>query len=403
MKLRNPIWLGTAALVLAASVCLAQEPLVTNYFYDTDLREALRDISAQTGVNIIPDDTVQGIVTLEVFDMPMEECLKRMLGPLGYSFRKLDGYYVVGAPHPQNPSFPLLTETTLYSPNYIKAEDVARLLSDYYAPYVKINPQTNTVAITTSPAMTTNILEDLSRIDVAPVQVMIEAIVTEISEDAARSLGLDWTLQGTAEAGSDNFGVSTKNASLADTSIFMYLERLDETIGKYDATFVASLRALEDDGEVDIRANPRLATVNGRPASIFIGREEYYSIVTGPISYPYTKLELIQVGITLNVTPFVAEDGQITVEIKPEVSDVTGKGATDLPVVSKRSVDTKIRVKDGETITVGGLRLKSERVRSTGIPFLCRIPILGYLFKREVRSTEESEVVVFITPKIMEG
>jgi type II secretory pathway component GspD/PulD (secretin) len=402
MEPRNPVLIGTLGLILAVSVCLAQEPLVTNYFYDTDLREALRDISAQTGVNIIPDDTVQGIVTLEVFDMPMEECLKRMLGPLGYSFRKLDGYYVVGAPHPQNPSFPLLTETTLYSPNYIKAEDVARLLSDYYAPYVKINPQTNTVAITTSPDMTKNILEDLSRIDVAPKQVMIEAIVTEISEEAARSLGLDWTLQGTAELGSDNFGVSTKNASLADTSIFMYLERLDETIGKYDATFVASLRALEDDGEVDIRANPRLATVNGRPASIFIGREEYYSIVTGPISYPYTKLELIQVGITLNVTPYVAEDNQITVEIKPEVSDVTGKGATDLPVVSKRSVDTKIRVKDGETITVGGLRLKSERVRSTGIPFLSRIPILGYLFKREVRSTEESEVVVFITPKIME-
>jgi Cu+-exporting ATPase len=133
-------------------------------------------------------------------------------------------------------------------------------------------------------------------------------------------------------------------------------------MGDYTVTFETTLRALEDDGEIDIRANPRLATVNGRAASIFIGREEYYSIVTGPLSYPYTKLELIQVGITLEVTPYVSEDDEITVAIKPEVSDVTGQGASDLPVVSKRSVDTKLRVKNGDTITVGGLTLQMDRL-----------------------------------------
>jgi len=90
------------------------------------------------------------------------------------------------------------------------------------------------------------------------------------------------------------------------------------------------------------------------------------------------------------------------VDIKPEVSDVTGKGASELPVVSKRSVVTKVRVRDGETITVGGLRLKTERTRRTGIPFLCKIPILGYLFGHDVHYVDESEIVVFITPRIME-
>lgn len=391
------------ALAVIFSICMAQEnqPLVTNYFYDTDLREALRDISAQTGVNIIPDDTVQGIVTLEVYDMPLEECLAQMLNPLGYTFRKTDGYYVVGAPHPQNPSFPLLTETTLYSPNYIKAEDVARLLSDYYAPYVKINPSTNTVAITASPEMTESILEDLSKIDVAPRQVMIEAIVTEMSESAARSLGLDWSFTGT-DGRETAFNISTNTTDKADTSLFIYFSKFGQTAGRFDVDFVARIRALEDDGEVEVRANPRLATLNGQPASIFIGREEYYSIVTGPVSYPYTKLELITVGITLDVTPYVSKDGEITVVIKPEVSDVTGKGATELPVVSKRSVDTQLRVKDGETITVGGLTLRAETKRTTGIPFLSRIPILGYLFKSESVEVDEREIVVFITPTILE-
>jgi type IV pilus assembly protein PilQ len=89
------------------------------------------------------------------------------------------------------------------------------------------------------------------------------------------------------------------------------------------------------------------------------------------------------------------------VAIKPEVSDVTGQGASDLPVVSKRNVDTKLRVRDGETITVGGLTLRTENVRSTGVPFLSRIPILGYLFKQEIVSVEEREIVVFITPRII--
>jgi type II secretory pathway component GspD/PulD (secretin) len=79
-----------------------------------------------------------------------------------------------------------------------------------------------------------------------------------------------------------------------------------------------------------------------------------------------------------------------------------GEGPSDLPVVSKRSVDTRLRVQNGETITVGGLTLKTENVRATGVPFLGRVPILGYLFEQETCPVEEREIVVFITPGIIE-
>jgi len=404
--MRGLVIVGAIVLCLTTSTLVVHgiavaSPLVTNVFYDTDIREALRDISAQTGINIIPDETVQGVVTLEAVDMPLEECLSSILTPLGYTFRKIKDYYIVGAPHPQNPAFPLLTETTLYTPNYLKADDIYRLLSDYYAPFVKLNISTNSLAITASAEMTKDILEKISHIDIPPKQIMIEAIVTEMSESAARSLGIDWSFAGT-DIDRTTFSISTRSTSPGDTSLSVSYRKMRQKWGDFNVDVMTSLKALEDAGEVEIRANPRLATINGQSASIFIGREEYYSIVTGPISYPYTKLELIQVGISLTVTPYVSEDGEITVDIKPEVSDVTGKGATELPVVSKRSVSTKVRVRDGETITVGGLRLKSERTRKTGIPFLCRIPILGYLFGHDVRYTENSEIVVFITPKIIE-
>jgi type II secretory pathway component GspD/PulD (secretin) len=401
MSIQKPGALVCLCLLVFATLCAAEEPMVTNVFYDTDLREALRDVSSQTGVNIVPDETVQGVVTLEATEVPLEECLTRMLTPLGYTFKKIDTYYVVGAAHPDNPSFPLLSETTLYTPNYLRADDAAALLSDYYVPYVKSNGATNTIAITASTEMTRNILDNLASIDAKPVQVMIEAIVTEMSETAARNIGLDWSITGSNGTAS-TFNTVGNYASMADSSLMATVSRLGRTWGDYNVNVIGTLRALEDDGEVDIRANPRLATLNGQAASIFIGREEYYSIVTGPISYPYTKLELIQVGITLSVTPYVSQNGEITVDIKPEVSDVTGKGASELPVVSKRSVATKVRVREGETITVGGLRLKEERTRRTGIPFLCKIPVLGYLFGHDVHYVDESEIVVFITPRIME-
>ncbi|HVP57482.1 MAG TPA: hypothetical protein VMU02_05250 [bacterium] len=403
MRSKRAVWLIVMAVLGWVVVAASQEggePLVTNVFYDTDLREALRDVASQTGVNIIPDETVQGVISLEVTSMPLEECLTRMLTPLGYTFKKMNGYYIVGAPHPQNPSFPLLTETTLFTPNYIRADEAARLLSDYYAPYVKSAGAANTLAITASREMTQTILAELAKIDAKPKQVMIEAIVTEMSEATARNLGLDWSITGTDRA-TKSFQVIGNMGETADSSLSILATKTRDTWGKYNVDLMASLKALEDNGQVDIRANPRLATLNGEAASIFIGREEYYSIVTGPISYPYTQLELIKVGITLDVTPFVSEDGEITVIIKPEVSDVTGKGATALPVVSKRSVSTQIRVKDGETITVGGLRLKTTVTSKTGIPFLCEIPLLGYFFSHTTHDLETTEVVVFITPKIM--
>jgi type II secretory pathway component GspD/PulD (secretin) len=107
--------------------------------------------------------------------------------------------------------------------------------------------------------------------------------------------------------------------------------------------------------------------------------------------------------VTLAIRPRAAANGDITVEIQPEVSDVMGGGFTEsLPVVLKRNVNTEVRVKDGQTITIGGLVSRTESKRETKVPFLGDIPILGYLFKTTQPETDESEIVIFITPHIIE-
>jgi type II secretory pathway component GspD/PulD (secretin) len=376
-----------------------EQPLITNVFYETELREALAAISGQSGINIIADQTVSGFITLDLIDVPFDEALRRILAPLGFTFRRMVGFYLVGAAYPDNPSFPLLSVTEKVVPNYLKAKNVLGLLSSFYQPFISVDTETNILTITASPEILQRIKEDLAKIDVPPRQVMIEALVTEFSKDARKSLGIDVGWFG--EKGGRDLDVFFPVGDLLDSTLGLRYIRPDAKLEGWVGEFKGTVKALIQDGKINIRANPRVATIEGRAATIMIGKEEYYVIVTGVAPGYYGQLERVPVGVTLTIIPYISDKGEITVEIQPEVSDVVGTGATGLPVVSKRAVSTKIRVKDGETIVIGGLLQKNESTVRRKIPLLGDIPILGLLFSRTDRRVDEVETVIFITPHIL--
>ena len=376
-----------------------EQPLITNVFYETELREALAAISGQSGMNIIADQTVFGFVTLDLIDVPFEEALRRILSPLGFTFRKMVGYYLVGAAYPDNPSFPLLSVTERLVPNYIKAQNVPGILSKFYEPFIRVDPANNILTISASPEIIERIKQDLAKIDVPPRQVMIEALVTEFSKEASKSLGIDMGWLGTK--GGRKLSVIFPIGDLLDSTLGITYVRPGAEVEGWVGDFKGTLKALVQDGKVNIRANPRVATLEGQKATIIIGKEEYYVIVTGVAPYSYGQLERIPFGVSLNIVPYISDKGEITVEIQPEVSDVVGTGPTGLPVVSKRAVSTKIRVKDGETIVIGGLLQKNESTVKRKIPLLGDIPILGLRFSRTDKRVDEVETVVFITPHIL--
>jgi type II secretory pathway component GspD/PulD (secretin) len=163
---------------------------------------------------------------------------------------------------------------------------------------------------------------------------------------------------------------------------------------------VSLLRALVQDDKATVKANPKVTTTNAQPATIYIAKEQYFSVVTGPVNYPYTRLEKVSVGIKLEITPFISQDDEITVKITPEVSDAVGYGREGLPVVDTRMVSTTVRVKDGQTITIGGLTQENTRMTQNKIPILGHIPILGYLFSHTSYEKVTSDIIIFITPNI---
>ena len=375
-------------------------PLISNSFYETDIRQALMDLSAQSGVAIIPDAMIHGYISMELIDVPLEQALSILLSPLGYSYRYIDNYYIVGSPEPDNPSFPLLAETRVIKPKHLPAEDVPKLIPDYYNNFLKINNETNTLTISAPPDIIARFEEELSAIDHPPQQIMLEAVVVEMGEEARRSLGLDWDWTGTKA--NNTFQISKLIPAPFDSSSFLgELFKADEVKDGLTFDLRLALRALALQDDANIRANPRVVTMDGHQATIRIGREAYYSIVQGSSVYSYATLEKIATGISLQITPYVGENADIITDIFIEVSDVTGSGATDLPVTSVRSVQTKVEVANGQTIGVGGLVSENTREQRNRIPFLGDIPYLGYLFGNTTTVKEKTEIVVLITPHLL--
>ena len=377
-------------------------PTITNSFFETDIRQVLIDLSMEAGVPILWDATVQGLVTYEAVEQPLEEVLKAILFPAGYTYTYEDGAYYVGSVSPDDPAFGLLSSTDVISLSNLDATEAIGLLSDYFKPYVKASKTANLVCITAPPTWIERIREDLVALDAPPDQILIEVIITEIARDALREMGLDWSMTGLKENPVWNLDID--NTDIENPGVLWDYSEMGVDIGDYTIDLIASLEALVQSGDAKIRANPRITTLNGRTAEISLTKDQYFIIQTGTSQYyQYNTLQAVSTGIKLQITPYTAESGEITVYVKPEVGDVVGKGANDLPEISTRSANTSVRVMDGETFTIGGLSLQQEKNIQKKIPFLGDIPVLGYIFRYDKKESKDTEIVIFVTPHILEG
>lgn len=373
-----------------------KEILVTNSFFETDIREVLRDISAQTGIKIVADETVQGSISIELKQIPLEEALRMVLAIGNYTFRKMpEGYYLVGLCTPNSPSFNRLSVTEYFKPSYRKVTELQSLFSDFYQPYLKVSDDANNITITASPEIVKRVKEDLTHLDLPPVQVMIEALVIELSEEGKKSLGVTW---GSMLDG--GFSVYPPSSSF-DYTRSVAGKSSWEMSGSLSSDLFVRVNTLVSQGQAKIRANPRLATLEGKEAEINIGREEYYLISVGSGSQVSYTLQSIATGVVLKITPYVDKNNQIRVNFSPQVSEVVGKGATNLPVITKRAVTTSVRVNDGQTIAIGGLVQEQSGETISKVPFVGSVPLVGMLFRHKKTTSENKEVVIFITPRIL--
>jgi len=377
-------------------------PLVSNSFFETDIRQVLTDLSMATGIPILWDATVQGLVTYEAKEQPLEGVLKAILFPAGYTFSYQDGIYYVGSMKPEDPAFGQLSKTDVVTLSNLNATEAIGLLSDYFKPFVKANNTTNMVCITAPQTVIGRIRDDLKALDAPPDQILIEVIITEIATDALHQMGLNWSVLDSTASWLGNFNV--QNTAVTNPGITANYSRIGVDVGAYTVDLMASLEMLMQSGKAEIRANPRITTLNGRKAEISLTKDQYFIIQTGTSQYNQTAtLQAVSSGIKLEITPYTSDSGEITVFLKPQVGDVVGTGQDNLPEISTRSANTSVRVMNGQTFTIGGLSLHQDKNVRIKFPFLGDIPILGYIFRYDRKEVKDSEIIIFVTPHILEG
>jgi len=264
---------------------------------------------------------------------------------------------------------------------------------------ITLNPgeEPTAVLLTGYPSAIARARDLLARLDVAPRQVEITARVVDLANTDALRLGLSYEFGNLSLAEGDRDNDPTGTAPRPKPYKFGQFFRVPFDVG-------IELDALATQGNTQILANPRIAALNGRPARIFIG-DSVTAVISRDANSNGTTIvtEKIHAGISLLVTPRIADDGYVTLEVHPTVSALTGldvvNGVT-LPQVSERSVNTTIRVKDGETVAIGGL-IREEDIKSMSkVPILGDNPFFGELFRHRNNRKVRSDVTIFITTKI---
>ncbi|HVT82227.1 MAG TPA: hypothetical protein VHM90_16410 [Phycisphaerae bacterium] len=374
--------------------------LVSNLWVDTDFRQVIQDVSSQTETVIVCDQTVQGSVSLTVKDMPLADCLERICAAGGYSFVKVKDYYIIGRADPSSPLFQRISEPQRVKLSNITTEQVKTLLHASMIPYATFDKASGTVIVTAPEPMRQRILDAIRLIDKPDRQVAIEAVVFELTQDGSKQLALDWQFK-TPHISGSTVNLVSSIAYGADSDLGTYVDM--------------TLRAIVQSRRGQVLANPRILVLNNTDAEIFVGTEKYFSLLNGQASNPYYTLQSIKAGVTLKVSPFIGEDGQITLGLEPEVSDVVaeagmgnvpdakGNNSSALPVVTRRHAKTVISMKDGQTVMLGGLLREQNRANVSKVPIAGDIPGLGAPFRSVSNTKEQQEVVMLITAHVVDA
>ena len=256
---------------------------------------------------------------------------------------------------------------------------------------------TNSLIIRASLSEYADILENLKVIDVYPQQVLLEVLVGEVTLDDTLKLGIDWTFNNTFGPGGDISGVATL---LQGNPVNNFTYLVTKT-GRLTAAF----RSLAQDGKASVLSSPSVIATNGKKARINVA--DQVPVVTSTLQsntnppVTTTTVEYRDVGVILSFTPYINDSGLVTLEIEQEVSEVSSTSAGTNPTFFKRSISTNLVASQDQSIVLGGLVKERKSLNRTGLPFFYKIPLLGWIFGSRDDTVNRTELLIFITPRVI--
>ena len=399
---------------------------------DVDIRNLLTNIALANNLNIVISDEVQGNVSVKLSNINAQDMIKIIAENNNYTYQFKDNVIYISKGD---------KDINLYTVqvNYLELDKIAQTINLMLTGNlpdkiddkdkktainnkVMIDESENTISFYGTLKQYEQIKNFLQEQDKPQKQVSLEAKVTAIQKDAAKDLGVSWEWSKLPQSPEHEITYDTvkhtvinEDGSKEEITDYLPVDEVtrkwndDENIpgvirfGKgvdgypYEFYYAAKIDALISDGKANILARPNITTIQGKEAVINIGSEVPVPTVSTTNSTTTTSIKYREAGIILKCTPRVNEDGIITVKVHTEVSSPMYVEDMKAYRFQKRSADTIVRLKDGQTMVIGGLIGSDEAKQMSKVPFLGDIPILGNLFKHIQKSKSDTEVMIFLT------
>ena len=374
-----------------------------------DINTVLRTMSEFSGRNIVCNKEVKGAVSVRLKSVPWRHALEMILRTQGLSYVEEQGIIRVAtsaelqneeidkqtAERKKEDLLPLVVKRVKV--DFANAAELKQSLEKMLTRrgHIEVDQRTNSLLITDIQEKT-DAAEGLAHeLDSMTPQVEIVAKMVDVDANVSRELGIIWSLND-LDIGKQNVDESIEvNAPILDAIGTLRIGAVRDY-----ATLDATLQALETKNQANIISNPRITTVNNREASILVGKE-IPLIVQDEAGNPVTELK--KIGVTLKVTPHINSESEVTLDLHPEVSDLASQATVQGGVIiNTTQADTRVIVKNGETAVIGGLIRENTSSVRTGVPVLQNIPLLGYFFRSTIDVKSKRELLIFITPRIVE-
>ncbi|WP_243301925.1 type IV pilus secretin family protein [Geothrix oryzisoli] len=413
---------------------------ITIDLQNTDIRDFLR-ILADTGkLNLVMDPDVQGNYGFKFNETPWDQVLDVVLKNASLGKEIQNGVLRVAKVdklQKEEEERKKLEETkalagelqTITRPlSYAKVGDVQRILKEMMTKRGSaiLDDRTNTLIITDLPSRIPVISELLDTLDVQIQQVQIEARVVEANKDWQRQFGVKWPQADAAPAtiggpwvgnqapfwnGIQGFNrtASGQHASVAWAPGTSGVTSIAAPAGELWLSFLSNrlsinavLQALESDGTVKIVSSPKVVTQNNKKATILSGEKIPYPTQQGGAQGGAITVAFVDANLQLDVTPQITNEGTIIMDIKLEKAEADfSRTVNGTPTILRKALETQMLVRDGGTAVLGGVYVTNHTTGRAGVPFLSKIPLLGFLFRRDTKSESNSELLIFITPRVL--
>ncbi|OGQ33522.1 MAG: hypothetical protein A3F16_01300 [Deltaproteobacteria bacterium RIFCSPHIGHO2_12_FULL_43_9] len=369
-------------------------PVIKNRLERLKVKDALvetlfRSLAAETGRNIIIDGKVTGTVSVDLKDVSVDEAIQAIARASGNGAEFRPGYIII---RPIKES----EQSKVIQLQYINGLDVQKGLENFLTENGKLSydPDSNAIMIRDQPSAVSDLATFIQEIDRTPKQVLVEAAILEVRLEDDISSGVDFLWQGGSRyrVGTQNFATSP-TAGSPDGFFFRIVQN--------GITGIISL--LEERTKTKVIARPRILAMNDREAFVRVGgRQGYPQTIQLNTGATQEQIAFLDTGILLTITPHITEDRQVILKVHPEISDAS-LDASNIPSERATEASAIVKVKDGQTLILGGLKREELVDDDDQVPVLGDLPLVGFLFKKKVRQIDRREVMILVTPHIVDG